>query len=87
MTNLVISGSAALGDGNGSVQKVNNLWETDQAFSWVKGSHEWKFGFNFMSTRFAFSRLRTPMEPIASMGRTPVTVWRISYMGVRSARR
>lgn len=60
MTNLVISGSVALGDGNGSVQKVNNLWETDQAFSWVKGSHEWKVGFNFMSTRFAFF---TPPHP------------------------
>lgn len=60
LTNLSISGTAALGDGNGSVQKVNNLWEVDQAFSWVKSSHELKFGFNWMSTRFAFF---TPPHP------------------------
>ena len=60
LTNLGISGMASLGDGNGSVQKVNNLWEVDQALSWVKGSHELKFGFNWMSTRFAFF---TPPHP------------------------
>jgi Carboxypeptidase regulatory-like domain len=60
LTNISISGAAALGDGNGSVQKVNNLWEIDQALSWVKGSHELKVGFNWMSTRFAFF---TPAHP------------------------
>ena len=60
LTNLNISGTAALGDGNGSVQKVNNLWEVDQALSWIKSSHELKFGFNWMSTRFAFF---TPPHP------------------------
>ncbi len=60
LTNLSISGTASLGDGNGSVQKVNNLWEVDQAVSWVKGSHELKFGFNWMSTRFGFF---TPAHP------------------------
>jgi hypothetical protein len=54
LTNFSISGTAGLGDGNGGVLKVNNLWEVDQALSWVKGSHELKFGLNWMSTRFAF---------------------------------
>jgi hypothetical protein len=60
LTNFSISGNAGLGDGNGNVNKVNNLWEVDQALSWVHGSHELKFGFNWMSTRFAFY---TPPHP------------------------
>ncbi len=63
LTSISISGNASLGDGNGSLDKVNNLWEVDQAFSWVKGSHELKFGFNWMSTRFAFY---TPPKPVGS---------------------
>src|SRR5215471_1525982 len=39
MSNIPVSGTAALGDGNGSVLKINNIWEVDQAFSLVKGSH------------------------------------------------
>ena len=52
-----------MGDGNGSVEKVNNIAEINQAFSWVKGSHEFKFGANWMSTRFAFF---TPPKPVGS---------------------
>lgn len=63
LTSISISGNASLGDGNGSLEKVNNLWEVDQAFSWVKSSHELKFGFNWMSTRFAFY---TPPKPVGS---------------------
>ena len=60
LTNFSISGNVGLGDGNGNVTKVNNLWQIDQAFSWVKGSHELTTGFNWMSTRFAFL---TPPHP------------------------
>jgi len=60
LTNFSISGTQGLGDGNGSLQKVNNIWEVDQALSWVKGSHELKFGFNWMSTRLGFY---TPPHP------------------------
>ncbi len=60
LTNIGVSGTASLGDGNGSVSKANNIWEADQAFTWVKGSHELKFGFNFMITNFAFF---TPAHP------------------------
>src|SRR3569833_2244283 len=63
MTTFSFSGMVGFGDGNGSLQKVNNLWEVDQALSWVKGSHELKFGFNWMSTRFAFF---TPPKPTGS---------------------
>jgi hypothetical protein len=54
LTNLSISGTVGLGDGSGSLEKINNNWEFDQAFTWVKGSHEIKVGFDFMSRRFAF---------------------------------
>jgi hypothetical protein len=63
LTSISISGTIGLGDGNGSLQKVNNIWELDQAFSWVKGSHELKFGFNWMSTRLGFF---TPPKPTGS---------------------
>jgi len=49
-----ITGMTGLGDGAGSLQKVNNNWEIDQAFSWVKDRHELKFGFDYLSRRFAF---------------------------------
>src|SRR4029077_5939479 len=54
LTTINISGTTGLGDNNGSVAKVNNLIEIDQALSWVKGGHELKFGFNWLSTRFSF---------------------------------
>jgi hypothetical protein len=54
LTNFSISGTVGLGDGAGSLDKVNNNWEFDQAFSWVKGHHEWKFGVEVMTRRFAF---------------------------------
>lgn len=54
LTTTNITGMTGLGDGAGSLQKVNNNWEIDQAFSWVHGRHELKFGFDYMSRRFAF---------------------------------
>lgn len=49
-----ITGMTGLGDGAGSLDKVNNNWEIDQALSWVKAKHDLRFGFNYMSRRFAF---------------------------------
>ena len=49
-----ITGMTGLGDGSGSLQKINNNWEIDQAFSWVHDRHELKFGFDYMSRRFDF---------------------------------
>ena len=63
LTNIVISGNVGLGDGSGSLEKINNNWEVDQAFSWVKGNHELKFGFDFMSRRFAFF---SPTYPVGT---------------------
>jgi hypothetical protein len=54
LTTTNITGMTGLGDGAGSLQKVNNNWEIDQAFSWVRNRHELKFGFDYMSRRFAF---------------------------------
>ena len=54
LTTTNITGMTGLGDGAGSLQKVNNNWEIDQAFSWVRNRHEMKFGFDYMSRRFAF---------------------------------
>ena len=54
LTTTNITGMTGLGDGAGSLHKVNNNWEIDQAFSWVKDRHEVKFGFDYMSRRFAF---------------------------------
>ncbi len=53
-TNIQIAANVGLGDGSGTLEKINNNWEVDQAFTWVKGSHELKFGFDWMSRRFAF---------------------------------
>jgi hypothetical protein len=66
-TNIVISSNATLGDGNGNILKVNNLWEIDQALTWIKGPHEVKIGGNFMSTRFAFF---SPAHPNGTMSFT-----------------
>ncbi|HXJ43406.1 MAG TPA: hypothetical protein VNH18_29255, partial [Bryobacteraceae bacterium] len=49
-----ITGFTGLGDGAGSLQKINNNWEIDQAFSLVRGRHELKAGFDYLSRRFAF---------------------------------
>jgi hypothetical protein len=49
-----ITGMTGLGDGAGSLQKINNNWEIDQAVSWVHSRHEIKAGFDYMSRRFAF---------------------------------
>lgn len=54
LTTTNITGFTGLGDGAGSLQKINNNWEIDQAFSIVRNKHELKFGFDFMSRRFAF---------------------------------
>lgn len=53
-TTTNIAGMTGLGDGAGSLQKVNNNWEIDHAFSWVFPGHELKVGFDYMSRRFAF---------------------------------
>jgi len=54
LTTTNITGMTGLGDGAGSLLKTNNNWELDQAFSLVKDRHELKFGFDWMSRRFAF---------------------------------
>jgi hypothetical protein len=53
LTNISITGQVGLGDGNGNLPKVDNNWEIDQAFSLVKGNHEFKAGFDFLSRRQA----------------------------------
>ncbi len=58
-----ITGYTGLGDGAGSLQKVNNNWEIDQAFSIVRGRHELKAGFDYLSRRFAFF---SPSAPAGS---------------------
>ncbi len=54
LTTTNITGMTGLGDGAGSLNKINNNWEIDQAFSWVHDKHEIKFGYDYMSRRFAF---------------------------------
>jgi hypothetical protein len=54
LTTTNITGMTGLGDGAGSLQKVNNNWEIDQAFSLVRNRHDLKFGFDYLSRRFAF---------------------------------
>jgi hypothetical protein len=67
-TNVVISGNATVGDGNGSISKVNNLWEVDQALTMTKGKHEIKAGVTYMSTRFAFLSPAHPNGTISFTG-------------------
>ncbi|HEV2274579.1 MAG TPA: carboxypeptidase regulatory-like domain-containing protein [Acidobacteriaceae bacterium] len=68
MTNFSISGNVGLGDGAGTLEKINNNWEFDQALSWVRGSHEVKFGFGWMSRRFAFFSPTWPVGTFAFNG-------------------
>ena len=63
-TNIVISGNASLGDNSGSLQKANNLWEFDQAFSLTRGKHDFKIGGTWSSARFAFF---SPLHPNGTM--------------------
>jgi hypothetical protein len=63
-----IAGMTGLGDGAGSLQKVNNNWEIDQAFSLVRGRHELKFGFDYMSRRFAFFSPGAPVGAFTFSG-------------------
>ncbi len=63
MSTISISGMAAFGDGNGSLAKVNNIWEMAHALSWIVGKHELKFGFNWMFPSFAFF---TPPKPVGA---------------------
>src|SRR5437763_7255885 len=63
-----ITGLTGLGDGAGSLQKVNNNWEIDQAFSWVRNRHELKFGFDYMSRRFAFHSPGAPSGQFSFTG-------------------
>lgn len=69
LTHFSISGNAGLGDGSGSLDKVNNDWEFDQAFSFVTGKHEVKAGFNWRSMRFAFY---SPQYPVGTMSFTGI---------------
>ena len=55
-----ITGMTGLGDGSGSLQKVNNNWEIGQAFSLIVDRHELKFGVDYMSRRFAFHSPGSP---------------------------
>jgi outer membrane receptor protein involved in Fe transport len=64
LTNVSISGTVGLGDGSGSLAKVNNNYEYSQALSWVKGAHELKFGGSIMSRRFSFF---SPSYPVGQM--------------------
>jgi hypothetical protein len=65
LTNISISGgTVGLGDGSGSLAKVNNNYEYSQALSWVKGKHELKFGGSIMSRRFSFF---SPSYPVGQM--------------------
>ncbi len=63
LSTTTISGMTGLGDGAGSLQKVNNNYELDNAFSWVVDRHEFKFGFDVMSRRFAF---HSPGAPVGA---------------------
>ena len=64
LTNISVSGTVGLGDGSGSLQKVNNNWEVDQAFTLIKGNHEIKVGVDYQSRRFAFF---SPTYPVGQM--------------------
>jgi hypothetical protein len=61
LSTINVSSSVGLGDGAGSLQKVNNNWEVDQAFTLIKGNHEMKFGVDYQSRRFAFY---SPTQPV-----------------------
>lgn len=63
MSTISISGMASFGDGNGTLHKINNIYEADQALSWVHGKHELKFGFNWTTASFGFF---TPPKPVGS---------------------
>jgi len=63
-----ITGMTGLGDGAGSLNKINNNWEIDQAFSWVRNHHELKLGFDYMSRRFAFFSPGAPVGQFAFTG-------------------
>jgi hypothetical protein len=68
LTNFTISGQVGLGDGSGSLKKVNNNWEFNQAVSLIKGSHEIKVGFDWRSLRFAFYSPGFPVGNFAFSG-------------------
>ena len=70
LTHIAIAApNVGLGDGSGSLEKINNNWEIDQALSWVKGNHEVKAGFNWRSLRFAFY---SPGYPVGTFSFTGV---------------
>jgi hypothetical protein len=64
LTNISISGTVGLGDGSGNINKVNNNWEVDQAFTLIKKNHEIKLGVDYQSRRFAFL---SPTYPVGQM--------------------
>ena len=64
LTNISISGTVGLGDGSGSLAKINNDYQYSQALSWVYRGHELKFGGDIMSRRFSFF---SPTYPVGQM--------------------
>ena len=64
LTNVSISATVGLGDGSGNINKVNNNWQVDQAFTLIKGNHEIKVGADYQSRRFAFL---SPTYPVGQM--------------------
>lgn len=69
LSSIGITGMVGLGDGAGSLDKINNNWEIDNVFSWVAGRHELKMGFDYMSRRFAFY---SPGRPVGQFNFTGV---------------
>lgn len=51
LTNFAISGQVGLGDGYGNLSKIDNNWEVDQAFTLIRGPHEFKAGFDYLHRR------------------------------------
>ena len=64
LTGIKISGTASVGDaGDGGLEKVNNNWELSQALSWSVQHHEFQFGIDLMSRRFAYF---SPANPVGT---------------------
>jgi hypothetical protein len=61
LTNFSIANYVGLGDGFGNLKKIDNNYEIDQAFSWSKGNHEIKLGFDWQSRRQA---KQDPLYPV-----------------------
>ena len=87
LTNISISGgTVGLGDGSGSLAKVNNNYEYSQALSWVRGKHEFKFGGSVIARRFSSSRRPILWVRWSSPASTPATDCPIFSSAILSAR-